>query len=185
MKKLLLISVFAVMSSSLFAQSIFKGLEYGMSKTEAKKEYKTNKAEYDNVDFGNGFRWRAFHQNFIIVNNDLVGILFTTKGTLLGLSHDGATSYLEYSRAFFEKKGYTVFLEPEYWQYPVNFRSKYGLLMHDEDKSIVVQLYPGSGYANGTSVYFAYMKVLNYEWFMNEFQAQKEINEEKSENSGF
>lgn len=173
------------MVSFAFSQTIFKGLNREMSKSDAKKEFKKNKSEYDNVDFGNGFVWRTFNQNFIFDNGGLVGVLFSPKGALMGLSHDGATSYLEFSKAFFENKGYTVFLEPEYWQYPINFRSKYGLLMYDTDRTIMVQLYPYKGYASGKMYYTAYMKVLNYDWFMDEYEEQNEILEEKSENSGF
>lgn len=171
--------------SLAFSQHIYKGLEYGMTAQEAKKEFRSNKAEYDAVDFGNGFVWRLFHQNFIYDNGGLVGVLFQPKGALMGLTHSGTTSYLEFSRAFFEEKGYQVFFEPEFWKYPLNFNSKYGLLMHDEDKKIVVQLYPYSGYVNGATIYSAYMKVINYDWFMQQYESQQQLLELKANESGF
>ena len=185
MKKFTFLLVFNLIVCLAFSQTIFKGLDYGMSPNEAKKEFKSNKSAYDSVDFGNGFVWRLFFQNFIYENNELVGVLFSPKGALFGVGHDATTSYLEFSRAFFEHKEYTVFFEPEYWQYPLNFNSTYGLLMCDKDKSIVVQLYPFTSGATGTTTYFPYMKVLNYDWFMKQYNNHVEILEEKSENSGF
>lgn len=185
MKSILLIIISVMFAVDCFSQTIFKGLNYNMSVSEAKKEFKTNKEQYDNVDFGNGFVWRIFPQNFIYKNGNLVGVLFQPKGALLGLSHTGTTSYLEFSRSFFEIKGYKVFFEPEYWQYPLNFNSKYGLLMQNEDKTIIVQLYPFKWFYSGTTYYSAYMKVLNYAWFMNEYEKQNQILKDKSENSGF
>ncbi|MFO7864376.1 MAG: hypothetical protein R6U85_10275 [Salinivirgaceae bacterium] len=175
-----IIVVFFLLYINANAQ-MFKGLEYGMSRREAKKEFRKNTSEYDNVDFGNGFVWRLYTQNFLYEDNNLVGVWFTPKGGALGLTHKGATSYLEFTRVFFEDKNYTVFFEPEYWQYPINFNSMYGLLMHDSEKNIIVHLYP---YQNGNT-YNAYMKVFNYEWFMNVFDDYLKGLEQKSENSGF
>lgn len=185
MKKLTITTALTLIISLAFSQTVFKGLNYHMRPGEAKNEFKKNKLEYDNVDFGNGFVWRIYQQNFMYDEIGLVGVLFSPKGAALGLSHDGATSYLEFSRAFFENKGYTVFFEPDYWQYPINFKAKYGLLMHDAEKKIVVQLYPYKGYSGTNWFYSAYMKVMNYDWFMNDFNNQTKILQEKSNNSGF
>ena len=35
-----------------YGQAIFKGLNFGMSKSEAKKEFKSNKSIYTNIDIG-------------------------------------------------------------------------------------------------------------------------------------
>ena len=48
MKKLLLILLFVPLISIGQSQSLFKGLNLGMTKKDAKKEYKDNKSEYDN-----------------------------------------------------------------------------------------------------------------------------------------
>lgn len=166
-------------------QSIYRGLNFGMSQKEAKSEFKTNKDQYDAADFGNGFVWRAFTQNFIYANDSLMAVLMTPKGAALGLSHDGATSYLEFSKAFFENKGYQVFFEPEYWQYPLNFHSKYGLLLSNPDKTIMVQLYPSTSRGVNTTHYTSCLKIMNYQWFMKTYTADQVILQEKSDNSGF
>ena len=55
MRKLIIILFIAPLISFGQSTSLFKGLNLGMSKKEAKKEYKTNKASYDNIDIGNGW----------------------------------------------------------------------------------------------------------------------------------
>jgi len=167
------------------AQSIYRGLVYGMNVKDAKTEFKTNKDQYDNVDFGNGFAWRVYTQNLIYQNDSLVAILMTPKGAALGLSHDAATSYLEFSRAFFENKGYKLFFEPEYWQYPLNFHAKYGLLLSNSDKTIMVQLYPLSYKSGYTTMFTSCLKIMNYKWFMSTYEAGHKLLEKKSDESGF
>jgi len=184
MKKMIILMFLAV-STNINAQSIYLGLKYGMNKKDAKAEFKANNEQYTNVDLGNGFAWRAFQQNFIFDEKGLTGILFSPKGGALGLSHDNTVSYLEFTRTFFEKKGYTLFFEPDYWQYPENFNSKYGLLLVNPDKTIVVQIYPVKSVAGGILTYSAYLKVLNYTWFMSEFEKENDKVEQKQQNTGF
>lgn len=175
---LIIIAAWVVASS----QPIYKGLTYGMSKGEAKKEYKTNKALYDNVDLGNGFVWRLYTQNFIFDGSKLSGVLFSPKGAAMGLSHKNTILYLEFTRAFFENKGYTLFFEPDYWQYPQNFISKYGLILVHPNKTNVVQMYPVN---IGSGTYTAALQVLNFDWFITYWdKGHKEI-EEKQQNAGF
>jgi len=185
MKKNILLFVFFIIAGAAYGQPIYRGLLYGMSENEAKKEFKTNKDLYDEVDFSNGFVWRTYTQNFIYQNDSLMAVLMTPKGAALGLSHDGSTQFLEFSRAFFENKGYEVFFEPEYWQYPLNFHSKYGLLMSNADKTIMVQLYPLVFRYGNTTSFTSCLKIMNYKWFIREWEIDNKIQQQKSENSGF
>ena len=55
MKKIILFSALMLITNSFSQEtSLFKGLNLGMSKKEAKAEYKANKSQYDNIDIGNG-----------------------------------------------------------------------------------------------------------------------------------
>ena len=184
--KYLITLLFFLFSLNLFSQSIYLGLKNGMSKSEAKKEFKTNNEQYTNVDLGNGFVWRANQKNFIYnKNNLLTGVWFLPKSFGGWVSHDNAISYLEFTRSFFESKDYKLFFEPDYWQYPENFNSKYGLLMYNPEKTIMVQLYPFKYNVSGTMSYSAYMKVLNYDWFMKTYKEQENIKHAKQESTGF
>lgn len=164
-----------------FSQEIYKGFEYGMTKDEAKSEFRENKDEYKTIDLGNGFVYRIYHQNFTFENGELVGITLTPKGSALGQSYESVVGYLEYSRAFFEKLNYTTFFEPEYWNGPENFSSKYGLLMVNPEKSKMVQIYP----VNAGGSLITRMDIYNYNHFMNWYEEEKKRMEEKAENSGF
>ena len=185
MKRIVLLFVVFTICCAAYGQPIFKGLNYGMSEKEAKAEFKNNKDQYDNVDFGNGFVWRAYTQNFIFINDSLTGILMTPKGGALGISHDVTTQFLEFSRAFFEIKGYTVFFEPDYWQYPLNFHSKYGLLLANPEETVMVQLYPLSVKMGHNTSFTACLKVMNYGWFKKVYEADHKILQQKSDQSGF
>lgn len=177
--------MFFAFSVNVYSQPIYLGLNYGMSKKEAKNEFKANNDLYSNVDIGNGFAWMAYQQNFIYGNEGLVGVLFSPKGGALGLSHQNTISYLEFTRAFFEKLGYTLFFEPDYWQYPENFNSKYGLILVNPDKTVVVQMYPFKQAVLTPVTYTAYLKVLNYVWFMDEFEKENRALEMKQQSTGF
>ena len=187
MKKLyfVVIVVFFAVNTSL-SQTIFKGLSYGMSKKEAKTEYSSNENAYVNVDLGNGFIWKLFPFGFKYDDKKLIFIVFQPKGSLLGISHDNTMTYLEVTKAFFESKGYNVFYQPDNWQYPLLFHSKYGLLMFNTDKTVMVQLFPATfKQSNGTTTYLPYLKVMNYDWFMKDYNNQLNVLTEKRENTGF
>ena len=167
-----------------FSQPIYKGLLYGMTKSQAKKEFYSNKEDYTNIDLGNGFIWRMYHQNFIY-DNGLAGILCTPKRGALGVSHENTMGYLEFTSAFFIKKGYKIFHEPQNWQYPELFRSKYGLLLENPDRTVMVMLYPFKQTSSNNIFYQPHLKVFNYDWFIDQYETgQKEV-EEKQDKSGF
>jgi len=178
---LLFIFIVSVISN---AQPIYLGLEYGMTKDQAILEFQQNKDKYNNIDLGNGFAWRLFKQNFIYQNDSLVGLTFSPVGGAFGLSYDITVRYLNYTRDFFEKKGYTLIAENEYWNAPENFIAKgyaFGLLLANEDQTIIVHLYP----YKFQDRYNAYFKVLNYDWFIKVGELHKANVEEKQDNTGF
>ena len=94
MKKHTILLLFLIISSSCLSQSIYKGLNYGMSQSEAKKEFKQNKTDYTTIDIGNGFLYRIYRQNFIYDNGKLVGVVLNPKGSALGMSYDLTRNYL-------------------------------------------------------------------------------------------
>lgn len=135
---------FLFLSISCFGQILFKGLELGMTKKEAKKEFRDNKAEYTNIDIGNNWIYRTSIPNMhFLPDKGLVRIDFFLKGTLLGgIGYQNTTNGLEMTRQFFENLGYKVFYENKYWKYPLNFSSDYGLIMTDSKNSKVIHLFP-------------------------------------------
>ena len=177
MKKILItfLMLFAVNS---YSQSIYKGLEYGMSKVEAKKEFKKNKDTYISVDLGNGFLYRIYQQNFIYDNDKLVGILFNPKGAGLGQTYDSAKSYLIHTRNFFESLGYETFIDNQWWNAPLNYvksGSKWGLVLNKKDKSIIVQMFP---VAMGNS-YLVNLRIWHYDTWMGYYDESNSIDQEK------
>jgi len=183
--KIIAFILFVTFFNTSFSQDIYRGLKYGMSKSEAKDEYKAHNDLYDNIDLGHGFIWRAFSKNFIFINNGLVAIELVPKGAAFGLGYDNTTSYLEFTATFFKVKGYKEFFRPDYWQYPLNFNSRYGLLLAAPDSSIMVQMYPIVFRMGNSKTSSAVIKVMNYKWFMDTYNTDHAILDEKSKNSGF
>tara|TARA_B110000259_G_scaffold184171_1_gene230690 strand:- start:46 stop:612 length:567 start_codon:yes stop_codon:yes gene_type:complete len=188
MKKLIkyitftLILVFTVDS---YSQSIYKGLTYGMTKTEAKKEFKKNKDLYTTVDIGNGFLYRIYRQNFSYDNGKLVGVLLSPKGAMLGQSYDNAKSYLINTRSFFERLGYETFIDNEWWNAPLNYvksGSKWGLALNKQDKSTIVQIYTQS---LSSTTYLVNLKIWHYDTWMGYYDAETETQQTKADESGF
>jgi len=149
------------------AQTIFKGLEAGMTESQAKNEFKDNKDSYIDIQVGNGFDYRIYRQNFIFSSEKLFGVVFSPKGAAMGQTYDNCVSYLNYSRGFLEKLGFSVFLEPEYWNAPMNFNSRYGLLMVNEDETVVAQLYPTNYDLYGRKHFLVKLELYNYEMYMD------------------
>ena len=185
MKIKLLPIAFLLIAASGFSQTIYKGLDYGMSKDEAVDTFRADRDEYTTVDIGNGVKYRIYQQNFVYEDDKLVGVVFNPKGAAFGQSYDEAVIYLDYTRSFLEGLGYTVFSEPEYWNAPLNFKSKYGLLMVNPDKTAVAQLYPTSTKAYNHTTFLVLLKLYNYDTFMKWHEKEVANLEEKAENSGF
>jgi len=184
---IVLLLIFIIISNG-YTQSIYKGLEYGMSKSEASKEFKKNKESYTTVDIGNNFLYRIYKQNFVFDNNKLVALLLTPKGSAFGQSYDSARNYLIHTRKFFEKLNYETFLDNEWWDSPLNYidsESKWGLILNKKDKSTIVQMYPISYELSGKKSFLVKLMIWNYDTWMGYYKKDREIQKEKANNSGF
>jgi len=167
------------------AQIIFKGLEAGMTESEAKDEFKDNKDIYTNIQVGNDFDYRIYRQNFIFSSEKLFGIVFSPKGAAMGQTYDNCVSYLNYTRNFLEKLNFNVFSEPQYWNAPLNFNSKYGLLMVNEDETVVAQLYPTSYEIYGKKSFLVKLELYNYEMYMDIYDKAHAATDAAVQSSGF
>lgn len=185
MKYFLLYAGVVLLCNSAIAQSIFKGLEYGMTQDEAVSAFRADRDQYTTVNIGNNFKYRIYQQNFIYQNRKLIGVNFRPKGAALGQSYEDAVSYLEHTRQFFEDLNYELFFEPEYWNAPQNFNSKYGLLMVNPEKTVIAQVYPTKTTAYNSTSYLVMMDLYNYENFLKLYENEKLKQNEIKEKSGF
>lgn len=184
MKKVVCIAALFI-ATATFAQPIFKGLESGMTKKEAQQEFRENKDDYTSIDVGNGFEYRIYQQNFQYQDNELVGILLTPKGSAMGQNYNEAVSFLEYSKSFFDSLNYSEFFVPEFWNAPVNFGAKYGLLMHNPEKTVMLQLYPTSYMVGNTRSYLVKLHLYKYDQFLEWYETEKAKQEDLADKSGF
>lgn len=165
-------------------QALYEGLLYNMDRKEAIKEFKSNKDIYNIISFGDGVVWSLNRQNFTINNNKLKALMLTPKSALFGLSHESAKVYLINSFNFFISRGYEVIKEPEYWDVPVMFspNNKFGLLMHDPEKTIVIELRSVEVSPNN---YTVNLGINNYGVYMMYLDNLKKHNEIQQNNTGF
>ncbi|SDT15685.1 hypothetical protein SAMN05192545_2897 [Maribacter dokdonensis] len=161
-----------------FAQSgtpLYKGLMYKMKISDAKKEYRKNKEDYKVISLGNGVDWYMYPLNFSAnADNQLVGLTLNS-GSLYGNEPETVAAYLSQSFEFFIDKNYTIVHEPDYWDNPLLFdaTNKYGLLMHDPDKTIMVSM---RAVRHNTEVYnfVPVLAISNYEAFINYMSSESE-----------
>tara|TARA_B100000795_G_scaffold23779_1_gene15906 strand:- start:32 stop:583 length:552 start_codon:yes stop_codon:yes gene_type:complete len=183
MKKIIF-TLALLLATNIYSQSIYKGLEFGMSKSEAKKEFKANKSDYITVDLGNGFLYRIYQQNFIYDQNRLVGVLFSPKGAAFGISYERAKNYLIHTRGFFERLGYETYIENKWWNAPLNYvssGSKWGLVLNKKDKTTIVQMYPQSVGEN----YLIALTIWNYDTWVGYLNKEESAQKKKADESGF
>jgi len=188
MNKFFLIIIVLFVSLNLYSQSIYKGLEYGMTESEAKREFKSNKDTYKTVDLGNNFLYRIYKQNFVYDNDKLVGVLISPKGSALGQTYNSAESYLIHTRVFFEDLGYETFIDNEWWNAPhnyVNSNSKWGLVLNKPDNSIIVQLYPTIIGGPGSNTFLVKLMIWDYNTWVGWYNQQEAKQRENVEDSGF
>ena len=89
MKNLILIVALTI-STLASGQSLYKGLEVGMTKKEAKSEFKKNKEQYISATLG-AYKYRHYIQNNSYdKNGGLTMIKFTPKGYGLGMMPEDA-----------------------------------------------------------------------------------------------
>ena len=183
MKKLIVLILIPFFSFGQ-SKSIFKGLEYGMTKSEAKKEFKKNKKDYTTVDIGNGFLFRIYQQNFLYDNEKLVGITLNPKGSAFGMQYDLTKNYLTATRTFFESLNYETFIENKWYDAPINYlksASKWGLILNKKDKSTLIQMYP---IALGDN-YLVKLVIWDYNTWMGYYNAEMKRQNDKAKDSGF
>mgnify|MGYP005993348777 CR=1 FL=1 len=188
MKNLLILTFCFCLTLSINSQSIYKGLKYGMTQAEAKKEFKKNKKDYTTVDLGNNLLYRIYRQNFVFINNKLVAVPLTPKGFAFGMQYDDAKNYLTATRSFFEKLGYEAFIDNKWWDAPLNFansNSKWGLILNKKDKSTIVQMYPVKYNVSSSTSFIVHLKVWHYDTWMNSYNNSKKQQKKITEKSGF
>ena len=169
------------------SKSIFKGLEYGMTKSEAKKEFKKNKKDYTTVDIGNGFLYRIYKQNFLYDNGGLVGITLNPKGYALGMGYDVTVNYLTHTRGFFESLDYETFIDNKWYNAPLNYlksSSKWGLVLKSKEKNTIIQMFPMS-MGSASSSYLVKLIIWDYNTWMGYYNAEMKRQNDKAKDSGF
>lgn len=184
MKKIFLLTLGLFYVCVGFSQSLYKGLVYDMSKKEAYKEFKRNKAEYTNIQLGNGVAWRMYKQNFHFYNDVLKGIILTPKGGALGMSNSNGEVYLNNTYKFLRGKGYSVLRKPEYWNIPILFdqHNTYGIVLVNPDKTTTIELRPRRlSYDKCTIL----MVINNYQNFISGVNIENKIVKEQQSNTGF
>lgn len=157
-----------------------------MPLSEAKKEFKKNKEEYKTISFGNNVNWKMYPMNFAVNQfNELVGINLNS-GSMFGDSPEDTDLFIRQSRNFFEEKGYTVVHEPEYWHSAVLFseNNKYGLLLHNPEKTIMVSLRP-LPHPTESLRYVPVMGISNYQAFVDYMDADDANVKAAREKTGF
>jgi len=172
MKKIIILIAFHFIAIPISAQQgikLYKGLSEGMSIKAAKKMMKKNKADYNEVSFGNNFIWTIKPTGLISKTKGsdyLAGIKMWPKGSLLtGVGYDLARGYLQTSASFFEERGYTDLIRSEWWNAPQNFNDgnyKYGLVLLSPEGDRVVHMYPSEVYSmsgDGTKIPTVYIKI--------------------------
>ena len=178
MKRLAMVCVLFLIGNPVCAQSIFKGLEYGMTKKEAKAEWKANKNKYfPGIDLGNGFSYRTVKGNFEYKDDSLYAVMFDQSGQYRA---DIAFDYLIATRAYYQGLGYDLFHEPDYWpgnweeseygSFTIDYKANYGLLMSDPGKNLMVQIYVeedwGTVAATKYSMYITRVIIYIYDDFL-------------------
>lgn len=187
--KRIILTIIFISSLSVKSQDnscLYENLCVGMTKKEAKKEYKTHKEKYTNIDIGNGWVYRTDLYNLRFTpEKGLIGIYFFLQNTKLsGVGYQNTKNGLDMTRQFFEKLGYTVFYENRYWNYPLNFASNYGLLMVDKNKTKVVHLFPSHPPGNFNE-HTPGLILTDYDTFMAAYEQIQESINEKQKKTGF
>ncbi len=151
------------------AQSIFKGLSYGMTQTRANEEFKKYKEKYTNLDIGDDYVFRTYKQDFIFDNNKLVGVVFTPRGSAFGQSYKSSKNFLTQARDYLERLGYERLIEETYWNDPVEFiktGGEKGLIMH-LNKTVIAQLLPTQNDTNYNTAFIIKLIFWNYNYIFD------------------
>ncbi len=136
MKKILNI-LLVLMITSTFAQTAYKGLDFGMDKNQVKKEFKSNKKDYQNIIFA-GHKFKIYKEAFKYDNQGkLAQILFNPKkGGMYGLDYTQAlTIYQELNKMFLDD-GYILDIENS--KTGINIKNNLITTYLDKDKNTSV-----------------------------------------------
>ncbi len=158
-----------LLSFNTRAQSIFKGLKYGMSQTQANAEFKTHKKNYTNLDIGDDYIYRTYKQDFIFEDNKLVGIIFSPRGSAFGQSYKSSKNYLLQTKDYLERLGYVSLIQNTYWNDPLEFiktGEEQGLVMH-KNKSTIAQLLTTQNDTNYNSAFIIKLIFWNYNYIFD------------------
>lgn len=150
---------------------LYKDLKEGLPISLARKIVKNNKADYNSINFGNGFIWTIKARELYERENGdnyFYGILMYPKNSLMyGSGYDGTRNYLDHAETFFVERGYTDLIRNDYWNAPANFTANdyaYGLVMENKKDNRVVHLYPAESPAgNGNYTMNAYIQIWSKE----------------------
>ena len=106
MKNILLI-IALVTSTLVSGQNLYKGLEVGMTKKEAKSEFKKNKEQYISATLGS-YKYRHYTQNNSYEDGGLIMIAFSPKGFGLGMDRVNAKLYFLDMIRLLDNTGFVV-----------------------------------------------------------------------------
>ena len=192
MKKLFtILTLTASLLSTAQNVILYKDLTEGLNKKEAKKIIKSNKDAYKTVNIGNGFEWTLRTTGLLYDKFGALKVIWLwPKGTLLsGSGYDVTVNYLNATKSFFESRNWTVILQNDYWNAPMNFDTKgflYGLVMLSPEKDRVIHLYPDKVLPMGCTeascmTEQAYMKLMSKSWWDKELAEQEaKVNKDTS-----
>lgn len=110
------------------------------------------------------------------------------KGFAFGMDYDSAKNYLIHTRSFFTDLGYETFIDDEYWNAPLNYASsgsKWGLILNNKDKTKIIQLFPQKYNALNSTSFLVNLRIWHYDTWMELYNKENAIQEEKKEKSGF
>jgi hypothetical protein len=163
MKKLLILGLMFGLTIKLNAQTkLYKGIYDGMNHKSAINEFKENKDDYSEVNLGNGFIYTINRMGGIVANekNEVKTITMWPKGSALTpVGYQLTINYLNHSRSFFIKQGYSVMLENPNWNLPMRFNDAgyvYGLVLLSPEKDRVVHLFPTKQLVLGSTTEYTY-----------------------------
>ena len=187
MKHIILTILLAFSSQLSQAQSIFKGLTYGMSREEAKAEYKANKSDYKGVKIDPYLSYNMFVKNMGFNENEQLSMVFFSPWYNGGpIPTDKATHCLNTTMEFFASLGYEIFYEGENWNYPEIYNGDLGLVMKNSDGTTMILMYPDPyKKPDGEIQQSIRLEVWNHTEFMRIWDLQQAQKEKLKQESGF
>ena len=174
LKKVILIVALAA-SGAINAQKAYKGLEFGMTKAEATKEFKSNKAAYTTATIGS-FNYRLYVQNNQFDSSgELISIVFVAKGGgMTGVLESEAKDRLRDLIRFMNANKYTsegISLGSSEYEYDKD--GVYNWVSPDKKKIIQLTLMP-----NPSSTKFVYFSLWIRKYDQNLIQEEVYVSDD-------